>query len=72
MKEAFTEIREDFDKVVQSVVEVNKAITRFESEGDSRFGMLVNRRLDELMRACQSIKKKVNETRREINTSYDD
>lgn len=70
MKEAFTEIREDFDKVVQSVVEVNKAITRFESEGDSRFGMLVNRRLDELMRACQSIKKKVNETRREINSSY--
>lgn len=70
MKEAFTEIRGDFDKVVQSVVEVNKAITRFESEGDSRFGMLVNRRLDELMRACQSIKKKVNETRREINSSY--
>lgn len=70
MKEAFTEIREDFDKVVQSVVEVNKAITRFESEGDSRFGMLVNRRLDELMRACQSIKKKVNDTRREINSSY--
>jgi uncharacterized membrane-anchored protein len=70
MKEAFTEIREDFDKIVQSVVEVNKAITRFESEGDSRFGMLVNRRLDELMRACQSIKKKVNETRREINSSY--
>ncbi len=55
--------------LVASLVEIDKAVTRFESEGDSRFGMLVNRRVDEMITHCENIKRRVNDIRRMINLS---
>lgn len=55
--------------VVTSLVEVNKAITRFEEEADSRFGMLANRRIDEMILVLEDLKRRVNDTRRAINVA---
>ena len=53
--------------VTNGLIKLNEAVTRFEQEADSRFGMLVNRRADELIAILDDFKRRVNDTRRAIN-----
>lgn len=57
-----------FDDLTNAFIAVNDATTRFEEEMDSRFGMLLNRRADDLIDALQLYKRRVNDIRKEINT----
>jgi hypothetical protein len=56
-----------FDDLTNAFIAVNNATTRFEEEMDSRFGMLLNRRVDELEDALKLYKRRVNDIRKEIN-----
>jgi len=53
--------------IAGALVKMNEAVTRFEQEADSRFGMLVNRRADEIIVLLEDFKRRVNDTRRAIN-----
>lgn len=84
MKQAFPDLRNaepgraEVDRsnvviqdLVTALVEIDKAITRFESEADSRFGMLANRRIDALIHVCENLKRRINDTRRMLNSADD-
>jgi uncharacterized protein YjcR len=53
--------------IVSALVEVDKAITRFEIEAESKYGMYVNRRIDDMISLLEDLKRRVNDTRRAIN-----
>jgi hypothetical protein len=57
-----------FDDLTNAFIALNNAVTRFEDEGDSRFGMLVCRRIDDMSKALDLYRRRVNDVRREINT----
>lgn len=66
-RESITERTVVVDDVTNALIEWNKAVARFEEEQDSRFGMLANRRADELIDLIQLYKRRVNDIRKEIN-----
>lgn len=55
------------DDLVSALVEVSKAVSRFEATADSRFGLLAKRRIIDLVATCDDLKRRIDDIRSTIN-----
>ena len=57
----------DYEDLIDQMIEVSKALDRFDSEGTSRFGGLLISSLDKLTERSELLKRRVADIRRDIN-----